>query len=92
MRILVTTWLDASCIAIENVIRELKKRGHYLEVYAFYYQEKCIYIFEKQEIPVHPASELCDSVFAKFDIGFTVDSAMRAFRRPEFETGSSKRI
>lgn len=80
MNILVTTWVDAANLAIENIVREMVKRGHHVEIYAFYTDNKSIRMFSDLNIPLHNAKELNKNVIKQFDIAFTAESAMRGLR------------
>ncbi len=80
MKVLVTTWIDAANLSIENIVRELAARGHQMEIYAHYTDAKSIRMFDGLNIPIHDAKELNPKIIRKFDLGFTAESAMRTLK------------
>ena len=80
MKVLVTTWIDAANLSIENIVRELAARGHQMEIYAHYTDAKSIRMFDGLNIPIHDAKELNPKIIRKFDLAFTAESAMRTLK------------
>lgn len=88
MRVLVTTWIDASNLSIENIVKELVTRGHQVEIYAFHMDPKSIRMFVGLNVPIHPVKELNPKKIRKFDIAFTAESAMSTLKFADIYTFS----
>ena len=69
MRILVVTWIvDAGILSIENIIREMLRRGHYVEIYACALRRKHTWMFDELGIPIQSVDRLTDEIVKGFDI------------------------
>lgn len=70
MKILVVTAHDAVNLSIENVIRELVKRGHEIYIFARMTEHRHIRMFENLHLLIRPVSELSKNEVAKYDFAF----------------------
>ena len=70
MKILVLTHLDATNNSMVGIIRELKKRGHYIEGYGKFVDYHNIVMFS-DVIPIYPLDDLTDDHILEFDIIFS---------------------
>ena len=82
MKILVCAWsIDAANLSIENIVREMVRCNHYVEIFTFSKRKKAIWMFEDLNIPIRDINELSEEEVKRFDIAFAVDSSMRALRQ-----------
>lgn len=80
MKILVVTSSDANNFSIENIVRELQKRGHQIQAYGRILSERAVRPFREMGITVQPQADLTPAVISQFDIALCGNDSMAALR------------
>lgn len=70
MKILVLTHHDATNLSIVNILKELKRRGHEIEIFAQFMDHKSIRMFNELNNEIRSINELNDEIIDKCDIIF----------------------
>ena len=80
MKILVVTSSDANNFSIENIVRELQKRGHQIKAYGRILSERAVRPFKEMGITVRPQEELTHADISQFDIALCGNDSMTILR------------
>lgn len=75
MNILVIAANDSDNLMISNVLFELQRRGHKLQIYSHFTDEKSVRMFRELGVPVHHVKDLTN---ASIDWADSIISALRA--------------
>ncbi len=70
MRILVITAHDAVNLSVENVVRELVRRGHLVDIFAKRMESRHIRMFADLPIKIRPVSKLKNEIIKDYDCAF----------------------
>ena len=76
MKILVVTFNDSDNLTIENVLYEMKNRGHQITIFAPFRDENSIRMFKDLNIDIIPIKELTPDIAKDFDVAFCCNQAM----------------
>ena len=78
MKIMVVAFNDGDNLAIENVLRELEKRGHEITIFATFQEENTLRMFSGLRAEIRPVQEITPNSAKQFDVAFS--TPMRMFR------------
>lgn len=70
MKILVVAAHDAVNLSIENIVRELVKRGHEVHIFAKMIEYRHIRMFKDLQVFIHHVSELNENNVSEYDFAF----------------------
>ncbi len=77
MKVLVITFNDSDNLAIENVLYEMKRRGHEVTIFAPFQDDSSMRMFRDLNIAIRPIKELNNTVASKFDVAFLTNMTMQ---------------
>lgn len=80
MKILVVSAMDATNLAIENIVKEMIQRGHEVEVFAIVMGTKEIRMFKRMGLPIKSAKDLTPEITKRFDVAFCGTDSMHILR------------
>lgn len=80
MKILVVSAMDATNLAIENIVKEMIQRGHEVEVFAIVMGTKEIRMFKRMGLMIRPIKDLTPEITKKFDVAFCGTDSMHVLR------------
>lgn len=80
MKILVTANSDSNNLSIENIVKEMIKRGHQVEIFARHTTPWCVRMFTALNLPIHEEKELTSKIISQFDVAFCCNDSMDVLR------------
>lgn len=70
MKVLIVTFNDSDNLMIENVLRELERRGHEITIFAQFQDDGSLRMFRDINVDIRPLQDLTPRTAKRFDIAF----------------------